>query len=229
MLLKYDSVYDLAEFPKDGKPSLKPEYWKTYYCVMELPKDFYSTANCGLMSKENRWYDRGYYVIPCYLSAHKWLCGDKVVLHYRQFCYLFGEPRMYEPQDVERDDWSVATDFKKYWGLVQTSLDHFGKIEDFELYTDVYEAIARARELDKLMSLTDKWKKVTSSLSEETRLYDNLYYKLKTCPAHTERQKLQHQISLMTQEKREKRIEKLSEEDKKLRDQMKKYKKYLQQ
>lgn len=238
MRLEYKDVYELANFPKESKnpntgekyePTIKPEHWKTYYCVLELKKDFYSEANCGFMSHENKWYNKGYYVIPCYLSAHKWMCGDKIVLHHRRFCYMFGEPRMYEPQDVKREDWEIAANFKRYWGLMQRQvLDHFGYIENFELYTDVHEAIARAKELDNLMTLTEKWEKVLASLSNETRLYDNLDYKLKRHHAHTERQKLERKMSIMTQNKRAERIDKFSKNEEKLRNEINKFRKYLQ-
>ena len=114
MLLKYDTVYDLADF--SGKEAcLKPEYFKTYYCIKCLREDWFSRLDCGLMSKENHLYKRGYYVIPCYLSAHKWICGDKIVLHKRDFCYMFGSLRESEPQDVKKEEWWIAAKFKRYW------------------------------------------------------------------------------------------------------------------
>lgn len=220
MRLTYNSVYDLADFQKidhvmptekESKAYLKPQYFKTYYCVLELKMNYYSTHDCGLMSKENKWYDKGYYVVPCYLSAHKWFCGDKIVLHYRKFCYTFGELRDYEPHDVPKEKWWIARDFKQYWGLVQSSLGHFGYIESYELYDDVHEAIARAKELDKRLNIKEEYNNANNTLKNAIYAHRQLRSKLngRELSPTTQRKKLMREIALITQDKREAQIKKL--------------------
>lgn len=245
MKLEYNSVYDIAEFPdiklekkhskflgsdyfvpsKDCEPYIKEEYRdKTLYCVFELKNDYYSEAECGFMTKENTWYNRGYYVIPCYLTAHRYANGNKVVLHYRKFCYTFGEPREYEPQDVPKDKWKIASNFKKYWGLVQTSLHYFAYSEDVELYTDVCEAIKRAKELDKLMELTEKYNKVSNSLDSAINLNDKLRSRIASELQPINRKKtLERELAQMTYDKRTKRIKTLLKQNDKLKTEVSKY------
>ena len=234
MLLKYNSVYDLAIFPevkleekeseffgkyyvssKDSKPYLKPEYFKTYYCIKYLKEDWFSTLDCGWMSKEEYLYKKGYYVIPCYLSAHRWICGNKIVLHKRDFCYMFGDkPREYEPQDVKKEDWWIAAKFKRYWGLVQER-DHFGYLEDYELYDDVHEAISRARELDKLIHIQEKYVRSKNRLANAKRLYDNANEKIKSLNRRyplSRRAELELEMLEIAQDKRTDLIKRLEKE-----------------
>jgi hypothetical protein len=239
MILRYNSVNDLADFknvlkyPKTdeecNKPCMREEYRdKTFYAVLELKKDYWSDAYCGIMSHENKWYKRGYYVIPVYLQAHRWICGDKIVLMPREFCDLFGKPWSREPQDVPRDKWWIAADFKRYWGLTKTTLGYLPKyIENYELYDDVDEAISRAKELDTLMELNDKLDEVTSTIEREEGLQDNLAYKIRMNHKFTERQKLEHQICEMTYEKRNVRLSKAYDKKKRLEDKIIHYARFL--
>jgi len=233
MRLTYNNVYDLAGFQKidhkmptreESKAFLKPQYFKTYYCVLELKNDHYSVRDCGFMSKESKWYKKGYYVIPCYLSAHKWLCGDKVVLHNRLFCYMFGELRDYEPHDVPKEKWYIARDFKPYFGLCNDTGILDGYIENYELYDDVNEAIERAKELDKLLNVKEKHDKVSNSLKYAEYAQDQLEMRLRSreLMPTTHRKKLMRELALTTYEKREKQIDKLEAQEEKLRNEMKK-------
>ena len=233
MRLRFESVHDLAVFPGDWKmpktnaeanePCMKEEYKKTYYAVLELKKDYYYKG-----FNHNEWYNRGYYVIPVYLKAYRWMCGDKIVLIPREFCDLFGKPWPHEPQDVPRDKWWSAGDFKKYWGLAKTTLGYLsGYIEYYELYDDVDEAISRAKELDALMELNDKIDKVKSLISREEGYQDNLKWKIRGLHPTTKRKKLELEIANMTYEKRDQRLRNAYTKKKKLESKAIHYTRYL--
>jgi hypothetical protein len=225
MRLEYKDVSELAVFGENTY--IKPEYFKTYYCVLELENDYYSTAHCGMMSKENRWYEKGYYVIPVYLSAHKWVCGNKIVLHSREFCYMFGQIRKNEPQDVPRENWYIASNFKKYWGLTQTVLEYFAYIENVELYTDVYEAIERAKILDKYKKkseiLFDKAKKLSNEMHLKFNLEERLEKFIKT---NSNTSKLKYELGLITLDKRKNKIKILTKEIETLTNELEKIEKF---
>jgi len=222
MRLIYNSVYDIGDFETC---KLKEGYFKTYYAIIELKKDHYSTRDVGFFSKENEWYKKGYYVVPCYFDVKRWICGNKIIMHKRNFCDIFGRPWPHEPQDVDEKDWWKCIEFKKYWGILP-EYDHMGYIEDVELYDDADEAINRAKELDILMKLNEKYIKVYNRLDRLEDEGDNLNDFLTKHPPHTKRQKLEYQIKEMTYENKSKTINKLYEDRKKLEDKIKLYTKY---
>lgn len=222
MRLIYNSVYDIGDFETC---ELKEGYFKTYYAVIELIKDHYSTRYCGLMSQENEWYNKGYYVVPCYFDVKKWMCGDKIILYKRRFCDMFGRAWPHEPKDVDKKNWWKCAEFKKYWGMIPEN-SHIGYIEQFELYDDADEAINRAKELDILMKLNEKYDDIYNRLELRRKEKDKLKYFLKRYPPHTERQKLEYQIKEMTYKNKLKTVDKLHNDIKKLENKIKLYTKY---
>jgi hypothetical protein len=235
MKLQYNSVNDIAVFPeisysnetdqisscdKLDEPYIKPEYAnKTYYCVYELKKDWYSTRDCGWMSKENKWYYKGYYVIPVYLAAYKWVCGNKIVMLPRKFCDIFGSEWPHEPQDVPREQWWIASKFKGYWGIIDCSYLS-GYIEDVELYDNVNEAIERAKQLDQLMKINEEIAEITVKLERRKAEKDNLddYFRHYSYRKNhgTQRQQLEYQLKELTYERKMNMINKLYDKKKKL-------------
>lgn len=222
MRLRYNSSEDIAIFPIEGDPYIKLEYTnKTFYCVYCLKKDYYSTRDLGFCSPENKWYNKGYYVIPVYLKAYKWICGNKVVMIPRSFCDMLGRPWNYEPQDVPEKQWWISHDFKNYWSIAKTSLGYLnGYIEDVELYDDVNEAIQRAKELDELMILDEQFNDIVNKLELRRKERDNIVHYLNRYSYRktngTERQKLEYQLKELTYKRKLNIIDKLIDKKKKV-------------
>ena len=220
MRLVYNTVYDIADF---NTQKVKSEYDKKYYAVFFLKNSYTHRSTGGFCGKWEVDYKRGYYVIPVKLEAHKWLAGDKVIMR------------------VFFEDSHIHKTFKSYFGVAYDFIDdrngigyeHY--IEKSELYDDVDEAIARAKELDKLLSIDDKINDTFKKMVHHKRLLENLqnkmhyqdfqmsvYYRKKT-----KRQELERQLKIMANENRIKLIEKLKTTHDKLCDKRKNYREFL--
>lgn len=220
MRFKFESVQDVPTLGiRDEIESCPSSYHlKTWYLVYELKSDYYFSSSCiGLMSRDSKWYSKGYYVVPVYLQLCR--CMSKANVEYlkvkmipRAFCDLFGRPWPHEPQDVPCDKWSSASKFKEYFGLYG---DHYSfgygqraYTEGKELYDDVEEAISRAKDLDQRMELSDSLQKVNISLDDNIKKRDNARKFLKK-PALTKRQSLEKELKELALNKRLERIETL--------------------
>ena len=202
-------IGDFTQRTAKGNPKLNDEYWKTYYCVCK----YYYDSNCF-----------EYYVIPVILNVRRWYRGDCVIAFPRQFRYEFGGIKENEPQDVEPKDWWIARDFKSYYNVIKYdfSLGYMviydtNKGDIAELYDDVYEAIERAKDLDKfnkrLGKLNAKVKREeklsydVENLKEKISEYE---YRKKSNPkGFSEKDKLILKLKYETKKEKEAMLEKI--------------------
>ena len=227
MQIQYETIYDLADFSGDCnvKPKIKPEYdFKTLYAVYEIRKDIIDHHAYGMdwMKIDGTRYKAGYYVIPCILWCRKWGCGDRVMIWPRRFCSDFGDPWSSEPTDVPREKWWVAQDFKKYFGLAEYMKETGNdtkRVENLELYDNVEEAIARAKELDKLLPIELQIEKIKNNLENNfedsiRNLKDKLFWNEKL----TRKQELQYEMDQLTLANKYSRFIKLYNELEKIKE-----------
>ena len=220
MRLVYNTVYDIADF---NTQKVKSEYNKKYYAVFFLKNSYTRRSTGGFCTEWKVDYKRGYYVIPVKLEAHKWLSGDKIIMR------------------VFFEDSYIRETFKPYFGVAYDFIDnrngvgyeHY--IEKSELYDDIDEAITRAKELDKLLSIDDKINNTFKKLVHHKKLLENLQNKMDyqdfQMSVHyrkkTKRQELEHELQIIAKENRTKLIEKLKFTYNKLNDKKKNYREFL--
>jgi hypothetical protein len=123
------------------KPMLRDDCrGKVLFCVYKLGKGFFNRTSYG-----NTYYGSGYYVIPVFLSAHRWFSGNKVVMSLPSG--IFGSFSM-KPivHGVEKKDYEAAENFRHYYGICKNwPLGYDYVTMNTELYDNVQEAIDSAK------------------------------------------------------------------------------------
>lgn len=171
MKLDFSDIYKYADFKEGEKPKLKDEYWKTYYAVVELRKDWVDKCSYNMKgSLDGTVYKQGYYVIPVMIWPQNWVRKKGIFIYGRKFVTCLGYTIEGEPHDVPREHWKDCEKFKYYWGVGEHMNDHATMdAEDTEIYDNINEAIARAKVLDQLLPVLYKIGK--SSCQLESRKY----------------------------------------------------------
>ena len=132
------------------------------------------------MSETTVYPDAGYYVVPCYLFIPKYHnLAHPIWLHIREYTWMFGEIREYEPQDVKMADWFKSSTFKDYSWIYGTNYKRDGiKLDECEFYDNADEAVERAKELDIRMKYSKKWAAAVHTLNNHKRAKEKLELKI---------------------------------------------------
>lgn len=179
MKLEFNDIYKYADFKEGEKPKLKDEYWKTYYAVIELYDDWIDKHSYGFGNPCNTEYKRGYYVIPIMLWPHNWVRKKGIFVYPRKFETIWRQVIDYEPQDIPEEHWDDCKKFKHYWGIAEHMNDRrITDAEDIEIYDNINEAIARAKNLDKLQMVLFKIGELTGKLNSRKSQLEDIEYKL---------------------------------------------------
>lgn len=197
MKITYNTLNDIADFDTQ---KMKEGYEETFYAVFFLDYQFHHIWYNGF-GRSTDIYKKGFYVIPVRLVAKRWICGDKVVMK------------------VVHDTLGICGKFKPYYGIGDELIGRHGPeqyVDNKELYDDPDEAIARAKELDKLMNIIDKINKTVKKIVYHKHLLENLQFKMwmyreKTW-GKTKRQELEYQLDELALENRKSLIKKLDEQ-----------------
>lgn len=171
MKLDFSDIYKYADFKEGEKPKLKDEYWKTYYAVMELRKDWIDRHSYNMKgTPDGTVYKQGYYVIPIMIWPQNYVRKKGIFIYLRRFETMWSKVIENEPHDVPQEHWKDCEKFKHYWGLGEHMNDRATMdTEDTEIYDNIDEAIARAKALDQLLQVLYKIGKLTGRL--ESRKY----------------------------------------------------------
>ena len=171
MKLDFTDMHKYADFKEGKNPKLKDGYWKTYYAVIELRKDWVDRHSYNMSGRpDGTLYKQGYYVIPVTIWPLNFVIKTGIFIYPRKFETIWCKEIDHEPHDVSREHWKDCEKFKYYWGLAEHMNDQSTmNAMDAEIYDNIDEAIVRAKVLDQLLPVLHKLGKLTGQL--ESRKY----------------------------------------------------------